>query len=320
MSVLAELLKPLEGEPHVVIVLGKGGVGKTSTSILIANELRSQGKTLLVSFDPAKHILKYLGLRKPTEVAEVAENLSACQLDIEASARSLTSSYSDLVAELFPSLTVLNLDDVTKVLKYAPGVEEEVFLRWLADAYESRGYRYVVVDTPPTGVSLRTLALPKLYLIWLDKLINIRERIVSLRYVIAKTLGRESEVRDPALRRLYELKNTYSKVKEVLSNYARTSYVVVTNPEPLPMFELREILSFLEGELITKPKLLVMNKVLPNEVAARLGVYEEQEEMLREFRSIECRSITIPYASNPPSSLDDIVKLREAVVVVREHV
>ncbi|MEM2005844.1 MAG: ArsA family ATPase [Zestosphaera sp.] len=319
MSVLTELLKPLEGEPHVIVVLGKGGVGKTSTSILVANELRSQGRTLLVSFDPAKHILKYLGLRKPMETVEVAENLSACQLDIEASARKLMSSYSDLMAEMFPSLTVLNLEDVTKALKYAPGVEEEVFLRWLADTYEDKGYKHVVVDTPPTGVSLRTLALPRLYLLWLDKLINIRERIVSLRYVIAKTLGKEFEMRDPALKKLYELKNTYSRVKEVLSNPLRTSYIVVTNPEPLPMFELREILNFLENELTIKPKLLVMNKVLPDEVAASLGTYAEQAETLREFRSIECRSIMIPHASSPPSSLEDIVKLRDTVVIVRGY-
>lgn len=317
MSSLAGLLSPLEGEPHVIIVLGKGGVGKTSTSILIASELKTQGKTLLVSFDQAKHILKYLNLRRAMEVVEIDENLSACQLDIEASARELTSRYSDLVAELFPSLTVLNLEDVTKVLKYAPGVEEEVFLRWLADIYESKKFSYVVIDTPPTGISLRTLVLPKLYLIWLEKLINIRERIVSLRYVISKTLGREIRASDPALNKLYELKEVYSKVRDVLSSASRTSYVIVTNPEPLPMFELREILNFLEGELTTKPKLLVMNKVLPKDVATKLGTYDEQAGVIEEFKSISCRSVMIPYASNPPSRLEDIVKLREFMVVVR---
>ncbi len=317
MSSLAGLLSPLEGRPHVIIVLGKGGVGKTSTSILIASELKTQGKTLLVSFDQAKHILRYLNLRRSMEIVEIDDNLSACQLDIEASARELTSRYSDLVAELFPSLTVLNLEDVTKVLKYAPGVEEEVFLRWLADIYENREYSYVVIDTPPTGISLRTLVLPRLYLIWLDKLINIRERIVSLRYVISKTLGREVKVSDPALNKLYELKEVYSKVKDALSSASRTSYVIVTNPEPLPMFELREILNFLDSELMMKPKLLVMNKVLPRDVATKLGTYDEQARAIEEFKSIQYRSVMIPYANNPSSRLEDIVKLREFIVVVR---
>lgn len=314
---LVDLLKPIEGAPHVVMVLGKGGVGKTSTSILISRELSELGRTLLVSFDPAKHILKYLNIDRPAEVIEVSDGFFVSQLDIEASARELTSRYSDLISDLFPSLSVLNLEDITKALKYAPGVEEEVFLNWLSNAYENKNFRFIVIDTPPTGISLRTLTLPKLYLIWLEKLINIRERIVSLRYVIAKTLGREIKVSDPALIRLYEMREKYSKVKEALTDPSRTSFVAVTNPEPLPMYELKEVLKFLSEELSASPKLLVMNKVLPEDIAVKLGSYEEQKAIIEEFTSLPGRSIMIPYVSNPPSKLEDILRLREAVTVVK---
>ncbi len=317
MSYLVELLKPIEGNPHVIMVLGKGGVGKTSTSILISSELRSLGKTLLVSFDPAKHILKYLSISKPADVLEVSDNFFVSQLDIEVSARELTSRYSGLISDLFPSLSVLNLEDITKALKYAPGVEEEVFLNWLSDAYESKNFRFIVIDTPPTGISLRTLTLPKLYLLWLEKLINIRERIVSLRYVIAKTLGSEVKVSDPALTKLYKMRERYSKVKEALTNPSRTSFIVVTNPEPLPMYELREVIKFLDEELSTSPKLLVMNKVLPKDIAIELGAYEEQKAIIEEFMSLPGRSIMIPYVSNPPSKLEDILRLRDVVSVVK---
>lgn len=314
---LTDLLRPIEGNPHVVMVLGKGGVGKTSTSILISSELSRLGRTLLVSFDPAKHILKYLDISKSAELFRVSDDFFVSQLDIEASAKELTSKYSSLISDLFPSLSVLNLEDITKALKYAPGVEEEVFLNWLSKIYDMKDFRFVVVDTPPTGISLRTLTLPKLYLLWLEKLINIRERIVSLRYVIAKTLGREVKVSDPALIKLYEMRDRYSKVKEVLTNPSRTSFVVVTNPEPLPMYELREVLKFLSEELTTNHKLLVMNKVLPEDVAERLGTYEEQKAIIDEFASLPGRSIMIPYVSNPPSKLEDILRLREVVIAVR---
>ncbi|MEM0085872.1 MAG: ArsA family ATPase [Zestosphaera sp.] len=314
---IINLLKPIEGDPHVVMVLGKGGVGKTSTSILISSELRKLGKTLLVSFDPAKHILKYLNVSKSAELFEVSDNFFVSQLDIEASAKELTSRYSSLISDLFPSLSVLNLEDITKALKYAPGVEEEVFLNWLSEAYNKKDFRFIVIDTPPTGISLRTLTLPKLYLLWLEKLINIRERIVSLRYVIAKTLGREIKVSDPALVKLYEMREKYNKVREALTNHSRTSFVVVTNPEPLPMYELREVLKFLSEELATTPKLLVMNKVLPEDVAVKLGAYEEQKTIIEEFMSLPGKSIMIPYVSNPPSKLEDILKLREVVVVTK---
>jgi arsenite-transporting ATPase len=314
---LVDLLKPIEGAPHVVMVLGKGGVGKTSTSILISSELSRLGKTLLVSFDPAKHILKYLSMSRPAEVIKVSDDFFVSQLDIEVSAKELTSKYSSLISDLFPSLSVLNLEDITKALKYAPGVEEEVFLNWLSSAYENKNFRFIVIDTPPTGISLRTLMLPKLYLLWLEKLINIRERIVSLRYVIAKTLGREVKVSDPALIKLYEMREKYGRVKEALTDPSRTSFVVVTNPEPLPMYELREVLKFLGEELSTSPKLLVMNKVLPEDIAVRLGAHEEQKAIIEEFTSLPGRSIMIPYVSNPPSKLEDILRLREAVTVVK---
>ncbi|MEM0046760.1 MAG: ArsA family ATPase [Fervidicoccaceae archaeon] len=317
MSKIAELLSPLEGEPHVVVVLGKGGVGKTSVSIMIAYELSSYGKTLIVSFDPAKHILKYLNLQKTMEAVQVFKNLFASQLDIEASAKELTSKYSDLLAELFPSLSVLNIEDIVKVMKHAPGVEEEVFLRQLSEMYKKMEFKYIVIDTPPTGISLRTLALPKLYLIWLDKLIEIRERIVSLRYVISKTLGREVKLNDPALEKLYEMKETYREVREALSNPSRTSYVVVTNPESLPMFELREILNFLESELSVQPKLLVMNRVLPKDIAEKLGTIEEQNNIIEEFSSIPIKSIMIPHLGIHPSKLEDIVKLKDSFIVIR---
>ncbi len=314
---LVDLLKPIEGAPHVVMVLGKGGVGKTSTSILISSELSRLGKTLLVNFDPAKHILKYLSISRPAKVIEVSDDFFVSQLDIEVSAKELTSKYSSLISDLFPSLSVLNLEDITKALKYAPGVEEEVFLNWLSSAYENKNFRFIVIDTPPTGISLRTLMLPKLYLLWLEKLINIRERIVSLRYVIAKTLGREVKVSDPALIKLYEMREKYGRVKEALTDPSRTSFVVVTNPEPLPMYELREVLKFLGEELSTSPKLLVMNKVLPEDIAVRLGAHEEQKAIIKEFTSLPGRSIMIPYVSNPPSKLEDILRLREAVTVVK---
>ncbi len=314
---LIDLLKPIEGTPHVVMVLGKGGVGKTSTSILISSELSRLGKTLLVSFDPAKHILKYLNVSRPAEILEVGDDFFVSQLDIEVSVKELTSRYSSLISDLFPSLSVLNLEDITKALKYAPGVEEEVFLDWLGSAYENKNFKFVVIDTPPTGISLRTLTLPKLYLLWLEELINIRERIVSLRYVIAKTLGRELKVSDPALIKLYEMREKYSRVKEALVNPSRTSFIVVTNPEPLPMHELKEVLKFLSEELLTSPKLLVMNKVLPEDIAVKLGTYEEQKAIIEEFLSLPGRSIIIPYVSNPPSRIEDILRLREVVSIVK---
>lgn len=310
-------LQPALGKPHVVIVLGKGGVGKTSVSLIIADELSMLGDTLLVSFDPAKHIMKYLNIQGSMQVFRVRNRLHAYQLDIDLATKEIASKHISLLSEILPSLSVLNLEDVVKVFKYSPGVEEEVFLKKLLDIYRWGEFEYVVIDTPPTGISLRTLALPKLYMMWVERLIEIRERIVSLRYVIARTLGRKYEVDDPVLKKLYEIREEYQRLGNFLSDYSRTSYVVVANPEPLPIHEMMEIISFLERELHNKPKLLVLNKVFPGDVAIELGVYEEQSRYVNEVRSMPYNSVMVRYVSGAPSKLDDIVRLREASAILR---
>ncbi|MEM4675552.1 MAG: ArsA-related P-loop ATPase, partial [Nitrososphaerota archaeon] len=184
---VVELLGHPATRPHLVVVIGKGGVGKTTISILFSLELCKHGKTLLLSLDPARHMSKYLNMGDRDYVV-VLENLHVKQVSVDKEIAELTSKYADLLRDLMPSLAVLNIDNVVDTIRYSPGVEEEIFLKVMLEALREN-YDFVVVDTPPTGITLRTLMLPRLYLAWLEKLIEVRERIVSLRYVIARALG-----------------------------------------------------------------------------------------------------------------------------------
>jgi len=310
---LVGALRPLSCCPHVVLVLGKGGVGKTTISIALARSLSRLGRTLLLSLDPARHLAKYLGIAGEGP-EEVSGGLYVQQISVEREVEAVTSKYAELLRELMPSLSVYNLDSVADVVRYSPGVEEEVFLRALSRAFRS-DYSYVVVDTPPTGVTLRTLALPNLYLAWLDRLIEVRERIVSLRYVIAKTLRREAEMRDRALERLYEMREEFQLLRDLLASHERTSYVIVATPEPLPMYELRESFSFLTQRVRNRPKLLVLNKVLPDSVARELGVLEFQRGSLEELASYGVRYAVVEHLGRPTESLADIEELEGRVRV-----
>ncbi|MEM2158104.1 MAG: ArsA-related P-loop ATPase [Sulfolobales archaeon] len=201
--------------------------------------------------------------------------------------------------ELSPSLSVLNLDNIINTIKYSPGVEEEVFVRELHKIYNVDDYDYALVDTPPTGITLRTLMMPKLYKTWIEKLIEVRERIVSLRYTIARTLGKEFRVEDPVLEKLYGLQKMYGTLWEWVGS-SKTSFVIVANPEMMPVLEIYDVIKFLNTEIGVEPKLLVMNKYVNT---------PESEEALREFNKLHHNKVYIPKVDRPPSNLNDMIEL-----------
>ncbi len=215
-----------------------------------------------------------------------------------------------------PSLKVLNIESAVDVVRYFPGVEEEVFLNVIGGLYRVDNYDFIVVDTPPTGVSLRTLYLPAVYGVWVDKLVEVRERIVSLRYSIARALGREAEVRDKVLEKLYELRDSYRELYENLRDGNRTSYVFVATPEPLPIYELKESTNFIREKLGVLPRVLVLNRYLPEDSARELGVLEAQRRFVEELKGLMLPLVIVEYLGRPTSSMRDIYELMGKVRVV----
>ena len=260
MRELAEIFPHISNRPHIVITMGKGGVGKTTISIVLGLLLSTKGRVLVASLDPAQHLREYLKLPHVGRDHQVYGDLWAIQYDIDIAAKRLAEDYAIMVKRLLPGLTSLNIDNIVDALRDAPGFEEEVFLRLLSELYQ-RNYDYIVIDTPPTGIALRVLRLPSLYEFWLEQLTRIRERIVSLRYTISRVLGKPIKPSDPVLDKLYQLREKYHRLNEALRDREKTSLVIVATPEPLPVYEAQAVVQKLEPQGIL-PRLFVLNRYL----------------------------------------------------------
>ena len=182
--------------PHVIMIMGKGGVGKTTVGLRLAIELSRLGRrVLLASLDPAGHLLEYLGLLGPLREVEATPGIRAIQYEVDGLARKVAEEYSLLLRRLMPGLQALGVEDIVETVKEAPGFEE-VFLRILSSLYERHDVDVVIVDMPPTGITLRVVALPRLHLFWVERLRELREKIASIKYATANALGCHAEVND----------------------------------------------------------------------------------------------------------------------------
>ena len=298
----------LEAFRRVNLVYGKGGVGKTTFALLAGLCLSRRGRrVLIVSMDPAKHLPGYVGCDCVNKRLCIRGSLCLEQYDVEVDARRLGEEYATLLRRISARLTVFNLDDLIDVVMDAPGLEEEAYLRRLMRVYEEAGgYDHVIVDMPPTGVALRIVRLPRLYTVWLDALIGVRERLAEARAMLARVAG--GEYSDPVLEKLRVLRERYHRVYEEVRSPSTTLHIGVATPEPLPVQEVEAVARTLSS-IGARLGLAVLNRVLPEELAEELRVAEQQAVARSTLRGVADRLVEVPYLGRPTKSLGDVEEL-----------
>lgn len=257
----------------ILFFTGKGGVGKSTVAAASAWQISRRARVLIQSLDPAHNLGDIFGVTLGDRKRAISETLTLQEVDLHKLAREYLERETRVLGETYRYLQVLNLDNYFSILKYSPGIEEYALLTSIERTInEETGFDYLVFDTPPTGLTLRFLALPSVTITWIDRLITIREKILEKRYTIQKIRRplKEGEVRreerlnydpgdDAILQRLRVLKNDYDRLNGILRG-ADCTVVLVFNPD---MLSLRESQRLVEGlrELGLPLRLMVDNKV-----------------------------------------------------------
>ena len=141
-----------------------------------------------------------------------------------------------------------------------PGLDELVALANVLDA--PGDYDVVVVDTAPTGHTLRMLALPQFLDGLLGKLIKLRMKLAGITSTLQSLFGdREASQRaqtiDNALDKLEAFKAKIAGLRDRLKDQELTSFAVVTVPTKLGVAESERLIKELTSQGVAVSDVIV---------------------------------------------------------------
>jgi len=252
----------------ILFFTGKGGVGKSTLAAATAWQLSKKHRVLIVSLDPAHNLGDIFGVKVRGEM-RFSETLHLQEVDLKKLSQDYLKREIKVLSDTYKYIQVLNLDTYFSVLKYSPGIEEYALLTSIEKTIRAEsGFEYIIFDTPPTGLTMRFLALPQVTVTWIDRLAQIRQKILEKCYTIQNIKGPQSEGEtllsydekdDDILGKLVSLKSNYQSLNKILQG-SICSIVLVFNPD---MLSLKESMRLIEGlkELRLPLRLLLHNKI-----------------------------------------------------------
>jgi arsenite/tail-anchored protein-transporting ATPase len=276
------LINFAETSLQFILFGGKGGVGKTTMAAATALELAKEDRVLLFTTDPAPSLADSFGQaigNEPTPIAGV-NNLFAMEINAGKVLEEFKEEYGSDILDILQQGTYL-ADEETEELFHLdiPGMDEVMGLKKIIDFIESSDYQRYIVDTAPTGHTLRLLMLPDLLDNWIKFLARLRWKY----HTMLRQFSREERV-EKADEFLLEMKRTVKKVRALLQNAEKTEFVVVTIAEKMAVSETEDLISNLKHMHIPSRHIIV-NNIFPQEGSDFAGMRRKnQERYIHEMR------------------------------------
>jgi anion-transporting ArsA/GET3 family ATPase len=238
------------GDRRLVLVLGKGGVGRSTIAAALAGNHASRGKkTLLFETNANDRFGSYFD--KPavgTTVTELAPNLSAVNTNPAAA----LEEYGLMILKFKSVYEMVFENRITKAfLRAIPGLDDYAMLgkAWFHTEEEKRGrplWDTVVFDLPASGHSVSMLRIP---------------------WVITETVPEGPLTRDARA------------IKQLLTDPSRTCAIIVTLAEEMPVNEAIELEQKLTAIGIV-PQHVICNQIYPEHFPAGSPVSKVLEALV----------------------------------------
>jgi arsenite-transporting ATPase len=264
--------------PEYVLYGGKGGVGKTTMAAATALASAAGGvSTLVVSTDPAHSLSDTLDAAIPPRPTQIREDmpLYAAEIDPdEAVGEGMFGGAGEdggvggenplggmgQMGEMFGDDEMGGMNPMMGGTM--PGADEAAAMRQLLEYLDDPRFDRVVVDTAPTGHTLRLLQLPEMMDSMVGRMMKLRQQFSGMMEGVKGMFGGGSDDA-PGMGDLDELQERIEHLRTVLQDPEKTDFRVVMIPEEMSVVESERLVNRL-GEFDIPVQTLVVNRVMEN--------------------------------------------------------
>ncbi len=247
---------------RIVLVTGKGGVGKTTVAAATALAAADTGhRTLVTSTDPAHSLSDALNVRLDSDPTVVVPRLDGQQIDTQ---RLLDHYWGSIRRQLMDVLDWGGAGGIeAEEFLVFPGMDELFALLEVNRRARSGEYDVVVVDCAPTAETLRLLSLPEVLSWYFEKVLPTERRLMRAARPLLNRLTDLPIPEDDVFIAAQSVFESVEGVRELMSRSEITSARLVVNPEKMVIDEARRTYSYL-GLFGYGVDGVVVNRVLPD--------------------------------------------------------
>ncbi|NJK35995.1 MAG: TRC40/GET3/ArsA family transport-energizing ATPase [Oscillatoriales cyanobacterium SM2_2_1] len=304
---------------RVLLMTGKGGVGKTSVAAATGLRCAELGyKTLVLSTDPAHSLADSFDLELGHEPRLVQPNLWGAELD---ALMELEGNWGAVKRYITDVLQARGLEGIeAEELAILPGMDEIFSLVRMKRHHDEGEYDVLIIDSAPTGTALRLLSLPEVAGWYMRKLYRPFQAVSAALRPLVEPLFRPvagfslptKEVMDAP----YEFYEQLVELEKVLSDPATTSVRLVTNPEKMVIKESLRAHAYLSLYNVGTD-LVIANRIIPEAVQdpffQRMKEKQQQykQEIHENFRPLPVKEV--PLFAEELCGLEALQRLKDTL-------
>jgi arsenite-transporting ATPase len=275
-SSLRTALDQLKGR-HILLFGGKGGVGKTTVSVAVALHFSKSRKTILFTTDPASNLEDLFSADGQRRTA----NLSIETLNAEQLYKKFLDDNLASFLELGDRGTYLDKEELRRFFELSlPGVDELMAWMRIGELAEENAEAMVVVDTAPTGHTLRMLGSAEHFRQFAEALDSMQQKHRD----IVQQLTRRS-ARDAIDDFIDDFEARARRRRELLTDPKRTAFVPVLLSDAWVVEQTRRLIDEVRADGIDVP-IAILNRAAADCDCARCREQAKRDEQVKKTLSV----------------------------------